>query len=64
MDWRTQRIKPWSRSSCDYPILVKRDFKSVRWRFDEVPDATRYERYYLTHKAGVRGGSGWISGAA
>lgn len=45
----------WAASARDYSVLVKRDFTSVRWRFDQFPDCTRYERYYLRHKSRVVG---------
>lgn len=37
----------WATASPDYPIVVKRDSASLRWRFDDGPHASRYERYYL-----------------
>ena len=39
----------------DYPLLVKRDFASLRWRFDEIPYHARYERYYLVRRGKVIG---------
>ena len=45
----------WSMSNNDYRILVKRDFASVRWRFDQFPEPERYERYYLTRQSAVVG---------
>ena len=37
----------WAASGIDYHVLVKRDFTSLRWRFDEFPEPARYRRYYL-----------------
>ena len=37
----------WAISSRDYPVLVQRDYISLRWRFDEVPNRTLYQRHYL-----------------
>ena len=45
----------WRSASRDYPVLVKRDFRNLRWRFDEVPDSDRYDRYYLTHRGELVG---------
>lgn len=45
----------WALASHDYPVLVKRDFRSLRWRFDEVPGAERYERYYIRCRGQLRG---------
>jgi GNAT superfamily N-acetyltransferase len=48
-DFQADRI--WASASLDYPILVRRDYAALRWRFDEVPGCETYQRYYL------RGGS-------
>jgi hypothetical protein len=32
-------------------VLVKRDLRSLRWRFDEFPGRTAYERYFLMHRS-------------
>lgn len=45
----------WTAASRDYSIVVKRDFLSLRWRFDESPDAADFERYYLTRRGEVLG---------
>ena len=37
----------WTTAAQDYPVLVKRDFASLRWRFDLVPGSGCYHRYYL-----------------
>jgi hypothetical protein len=37
----------WARAKADYPVLVVRDFAAVRWRFDDGPQRTQYERYYF-----------------
>lgn len=52
-DERVDRV--WIRASRDFPVLVKRDFVSVRWRFDEVPYRGSYERYYLTRRGQIIG---------
>jgi GNAT superfamily N-acetyltransferase len=40
----------WRTASPDYPVLVKRDFTALRWRFDASPNRGCYERYYLMQK--------------
>lgn len=40
----------WRTASPDYPVLVKRDFNTLHWRFDVSPNAACYERYYLMHR--------------
>lgn len=40
----------WKAASPDYPVLVKRDFTALQWRFDASPNAGLYERYYLMHR--------------
>jgi hypothetical protein len=37
----------WRTASRDHPVLVRRDFPYVRWRFDEIPTRHDYQRYYL-----------------
>lgn len=45
----------WAVASGDYPVLVKRDFAYLRWRFDELPGASGYHRYYLVRRGEVVG---------
>lgn len=45
----------WTKASPQYPILVKRDFENLRWRFDEGPFRGLYERFYLTKRGQVLG---------
>jgi GNAT superfamily N-acetyltransferase len=45
----------WALASRDYPIVVKRDFASLKWRYDEVPQHALYMRYYLRRKGAVVG---------
>jgi hypothetical protein len=40
----------WSMASGDYNVLVKRDYQTVRWRYDESPWRARYARYYFSYK--------------
>jgi hypothetical protein len=40
----------WSKARGDYPILVKRDYASLRWRYDDGPFRGLYERYYFKRK--------------
>jgi hypothetical protein len=37
----------WTTASRDHPVLVRRDFPYLRWRFDEIPTHQDYQRYYL-----------------
>ena len=45
----------WAASAADYRVLVKRDFTSLRWRFDQFPEPARYRRYYLMCRSRVIG---------
>ena len=45
----------WALASRDYPIVAKRDFPFLKWRFDEVPQRELYSRYYLRRKGAVIG---------
>ena len=37
----------WREAAPSYPVIACRDQPSLRWRFDECPDAERYQRFYL-----------------
>ena len=51
-----ERIEPACLSAGrEYPIHVKRNFAALRWRYDEIPFASRYSRYYLTVQRRVVG---------
>jgi GNAT superfamily N-acetyltransferase len=45
----------WTSASPDYGVLVRRDLRYLRWRFDEIPGRTGYERYYMIRKGEVLG---------
>jgi hypothetical protein len=45
----------WAAAAADYHVLVKRDFTSLRWRFDQFPEPARYTRYYLMCRSHVIG---------
>jgi len=45
----------WIRAAPDNRVLAKRDFVSLRWRFDQIPDRGRYERYYVLRRGEVVG---------
>jgi hypothetical protein len=45
----------WMSASRDYNVLIKRDFEYLRWRFDEMPGHTGYQRHYLKRKGEVVG---------
>lgn len=52
-DERVDRV--WAVASRDYDIVLKRDFASLRWRFDEIPYRACYERYYFARKGKIVG---------
>ena len=45
----------WETASKQHPVIVKRDFETLSWRFDDGPHRTHYERYYLTRRGQVVG---------
>lgn len=45
----------WEEAGKYYPILAKRDFCSLRWRFDEAVESACYRRYYLWKRGRVCG---------
>ena len=45
----------WAVASAKYPVLSARDLTTLRWRYDDVPDATRNARHYLVSGGHVRG---------
>lgn len=45
----------WAAASACYPAIARRDLHSLRWRFDTLPDAGRYQRHYVHAKGGLRG---------
>ncbi|HHS84030.1 MAG TPA: hypothetical protein ENK38_03775 [Gammaproteobacteria bacterium] len=45
----------WERIRSYYPILGRRDLKSLRWRFDAAPQPERYHKYYLYQGPRLRG---------
>jgi GNAT superfamily N-acetyltransferase len=40
----------WADANSDYPVVVKRDFAYVHWRFDDSPQRALYQRYYLVRQ--------------
>ncbi len=40
----------WRRSAPHYPLLARRDFSLLRWRFDYAPHAAVYHRHYLIRR--------------
>jgi len=45
----------WREAKSDYCLLARRDFETLRWRFDQVKDAGRYQRYYLVRQGHLLG---------
>ena len=45
----------WRSASDGFPVVAKRDFQAVRWRFDEGPQQPLFERYGLIRKGELLG---------
>jgi hypothetical protein len=45
----------WALASRDYPIVARRDFTWLRWRYDDAPQRGLYSRYYLVRKGAAVG---------
>lgn len=45
----------WMEASHDYSLLARRDFETLRWRFDAIKGSDRYRRYYLTRHGHLMG---------
>jgi GNAT superfamily N-acetyltransferase len=45
----------WVAAAARYAVMAVRDYRTLAWRFDAVPDADRSERYYLMQRGRVRG---------
>lgn len=43
----------WAAANREYPIVVRRDFRHLKWRFDESPQRALYSRYYLKRRGQV-----------
>ena len=51
-----ERVDALWASCCDsFPVIARRDFRSLRWRFDDLPDPRRYQRLYLLQGSRLRG---------
>ncbi len=44
-DQRADQV--WAVASKFYPVIAKRDSKSLQWRFDAIAEARHYQRFYL-----------------
>ena len=40
----------WSELAAEYRVLVRRDLRWLRWRFDDAPGAAAYVRFYLQRR--------------
>lgn len=47
--------KLWESIGHEYPVIVRRDLRWLRWRFDSSPDRERYRRAYLMKNGHVAG---------
>lgn len=45
----------WEAAGREHVIMVKRDFETLSWRFDDGPHRTHYQRYYLMRRGQVVG---------
>lgn len=45
----------WRQVAGRYPVLARRDHRSLGWRFDAVPRADRFQRGYLLRKGAIKG---------
>jgi GNAT superfamily N-acetyltransferase len=45
----------WTQVSGGYSVIAKRDTRSLSWRFDAMPDADRYQRFYMRRGGAVCG---------
>lgn len=45
----------WRQVAGRYPVLARRDYRSLAWRFDAVPRAERFQRAYLLRKGVIKG---------
>ena len=52
-DARVDRL--WSEVKEHYPVIARRDWTALQWRFDSVPDPSRYYRFYLLEQDQLRG---------
>ncbi len=52
-DPRTDRV--WEDSRKYYPVLAKRDYQSLKWRFDDTIGSDRYRRFYLWQRGRLVG---------
>jgi len=52
-DARVDRL--WLEVKEHYPVIARRDWRALRWRFDAAPDPSRYCRFYLLEQDQLRG---------
>lgn len=52
-DARVDRL--WLSVKEHYPVIARRDWQALRWRFDSVADPSRYCRFYLLEEDQLRG---------
>lgn len=45
----------WAAAKDEWPIVVKRNFRYLRWRFDLIPERAVYSRYYFKRRGEVVG---------
>ena len=64
--WRNAVLEPierfdvrvdglWAAARERYAVIARRDYQALRWRFDMLPDPSRYERFYLMEEGRLRG---------
>ncbi len=45
----------WANVKEHYPVIARRDWQALKWRFDSVPNPSRYRRFYLLEQDQLRG---------
>ena len=45
----------WQKAKADYPVVTRRDYETLHWRFDAIPMHDYYRRFYLMRQGHVIG---------
>ncbi len=52
-DQRVDQV--WAAAAARYAVMAVRNYRTLAWRFDAIPEADRSARYYLIQRGRVRG---------